>query len=322
MLYHNVWIWENSVIKMVIAVISLLFFGASNAYADRLRIVSSIAPVHAIVLAVIGERAHADLLLKGSASPHHFSLKPSHAQMLQNADFVVLIDFGLESFLQRPVGSVTGITAIELAKSPGTQLWETREIGVLSSVHEKSHSHGHVHGHEGHHDDLHLWLDPLNAIAMADYLATILSTADPDGEAIYRKNSERFKERVEGVTETIQSQLSRYTNQSYVVFHDAFQYFEKRFGLMSPAVLTLNPEIAPSAKVVREIREYLRSSGTRCVFREPQFSPAILSSLTEGLSVTIAELDPLGDNTAMDVDYYPQIIIGMSQSFESCFSQP
>ena len=309
-------------IKMLIAVISFVVFGASNAYADRLRIVSSIAPVHAIVVAVAGERAHADLLLKGSASPHHFSLKPSHAQMLQDADFVVLIDFGLESFLQRPVGSVPGITAIELAKSPGTQLWETREIGVLSSGHEKSHSHGHDHGHEGHHDDLHLWLDPLNAIAMADYLATILSTADPDGEAIYRENSERFKERVEGVTETIQSLLSPYTNQSYVVFHDAFQYFEKRFGLMSPAVLTLNPEIAPSAKVVREIRGYLRSSDTRCVFREPQFSPAILSSLTGGLSVTVAELDPLGDNTAIDADYYPQIVLGMAQSFESCFSQP
>jgi len=313
--------WENSVIKMLIAVISFVVFGASNAYADRLRIVSSIAPVHAIVVAVAGERAHADLLLKGSASPHHFSLKPSHAQMLQDADFVVLIDFGLESFLQRPVGSVPGSTAIELAKSPGTQLWETREIGVLSSGHEKSHSHGHDHGHEGHHDDLHLWLDPLNAIAMADYLATILSTADPDGEAIYRENSERFKERVEGVTETIQSLLSPYTNQSYVVFHDAFQYFEKRFGLMSPAVLTLNPEIAPSAKVVREIRGYLRSSDTRCVFREPQFSTAILSSLTEGLSVTVAELDPLGDNTAMDVDYYPQIVMGMARSLESCFSQ-
>jgi zinc transport system substrate-binding protein len=314
--------WENSVIKTIFsALLLLVLMVSSEVRADRLRIVSSIAPVHAIVTAVIGERAHADLLLKGSASPHHFSLKPSHAQMLQDADFVVLIDFGLESFLQRPVGSVPGITTIELAKSPGTQLWETREIGVLSSGHEKSHSHGHDHGHEGHHDDLHLWLDPLNAIAMADYLATILSTADPDGEAIYRENSERFKERVEGVTETIQSLLSPYTNQSYVVFHDAFQYFEKRFGLMSPAVLTLNPEIAPSAKVVREIRGYLRSSDTRCVFREPQFSTAILSSLTEGLSVTVAELDPLGDNTAMDVDYYPQIVMGMARSLESCFSQ-
>jgi zinc transport system substrate-binding protein len=310
------------VTKMLSSALMLLVLMVSlEVHADRLRIVSSIAPVHAIVIAVTGERAHADLLLKGSASPHHFSLKPSHAQMLQEADFVVLIDFGLESFLQRPVRSAQGIKAIELANSPGIKVWETREIGVLSSEHGKSRSHGHDHDHESHHDDLHLWLDPLNVIAMADYLATVLSTADPDGEAIYRENSERFKERVESVAETIQSQLSPYTNQSYVVFHDAFQYFEKRFGLMSPAVLTLNPEMAPSAKVVREIREYLRSSETRCVFREPQFSPAILSSLTEGLSVTVAELDPLGDNTAMDVDYYPQIILGMAQSLESCFSQ-
>jgi zinc transport system substrate-binding protein len=201
-------------------------------------------------------------------------------------------------------------------------MWETREIGVLSSDQGKSHSRGHDHSHESHRDDLHLWLDPMNAIAMSDYLVSVLSDADPVGEAMYRENATRFKERVELVMKTIQSQLSPYNDQPYVVFHDAFQYFERRFGLMSPAVLTLNPEIAPSAKVVREIREYLRSSGTRCVFREPQFSPAILNSLTGGLSVTVAELDPLGDNTAMDVDYYPQIVLGMAQSFESCFSQP
>ena len=309
-------------LKTLVAVSSLVFFCASSASADRLRIVSSIAPVHAIVVAVAGERAQADLLLKGSASPHHFSLKPSHARLLQEADFVVLVDFELESFLKKPVRSASNSTAIELANAPRIQLWETREIGVLSSDQGKSHSRGHDHGHEGHHDDLHLWLDPMNAIAMSDYLVSVLSDADPAGEAIYRENAARFKERVELVMKTIQSQLSPYSDQPYVVFHDAFQYFEKRFGLMSPAVLTLNPEMAPSAKIVSEIRDYLLSSGTRCVYREPQFSPSILSSMTEGLPITIAELDPLGDGMAIDADYYPQIVLGMAQSFESCFSQP
>jgi len=310
------------VLKTLVAVSSLVFFCASSASADRLRIVSSIAPVHAIVVAVAGERAQADLLLKGSASPHHFSLKPSHARLLQEADFVVLVDFELESFLKKPVRSASNSTAIELANAPRIQLWETREIGVLSSDQGKSHSRGHDHGHEGHHDDLHLWLDPMNAIAMSDYLVSVLSDADPAGEAIYRENAARFKERVELLMKTIQSQLSPYNDQPYVVFHDAFQYFEKRFGLMSPAVLTLNPEMAPSAKIVSEIRDYLLSSGTRCVYREPQFSPSILSSMTEGLPITIAELDPLGDGMAIDADYYPQIVLGMAQSFESCFSQP
>jgi zinc transport system substrate-binding protein len=314
--------WENSVLKTLVAVISLVFFCVSSASADRLRIVSSIAPVHAIVVAVTGERAQADLLLKGSASPHHFSLKPSHARLLQDADFVVLIDFELESFLEKPVHSISDIRAVELGEAPGIKLWETREIGVLSSDHTKSHSHGHDHGHESHHDDLHLWLDPLNAIAMADYFATVLSDADPVGEPFYRANVARFKERAELMMKTIQSQLLPYKNQPYVVFHDAFQYFEKRFGLMSPAILTLNPEMAPSAKVVRQVREYLLSSDTRCVYREPQFSPSILGSMTEGLPITIAELDPLGDGVAIDADYYPQIVLGMAQSFESCFSQP
>ncbi|MEL0224858.1 MAG: zinc ABC transporter substrate-binding protein, partial [Gammaproteobacteria bacterium] len=126
-------------VKTLVAMISLVFFCVSSASADRLRIVSSIAPVHGIVVAVAGERAQADLLLKGSASPHHFSLKPSHARLLQDADFVVLIDFELESFLEKPVRSISGIKTIELADASGIQLWETREIGVLSSDHAESH---------------------------------------------------------------------------------------------------------------------------------------------------------------------------------------
>jgi len=323
MLYHNVFKLEISVIRLIVLMLlSQALVIAPKVYAEQLRIVSSIAPVHAIVVAIGGDRVHADLLLKGSASPHHFSLKPSQAQLLQKADFVVLVDFGLESFLEKTLGSLTSGRAIELAEAPGIQLWDTREIGVLSSEHVKAHSHGHDHGHANHHDDLHLWLDPMNAIEMASYLATVLSAADPAAEAIYRENAAVFRDRVESATKTIRSQLSPYSNQPYVVFHDAFQYFEKRFGLMSPAVLTLNPEMAPSAKVVNEIREYLLSSGTRCVYREPQFSPSILRSMTEGLPITIAELDPLGDGMAIDADYYPEIVLGMAQSFESCFSQP
>lgn len=305
-----------------LALLSFALVIAPQVYAERLRIVSSIAPVHAIVVAVGGDRVQADLLLKGSASPHHFSLKPSQAQLLQKADFVVLVDFGLESFLAKSLRSLTPGRSIELSEAPNIQLWETREIGVLSSEYVKSHSHGHDHGHASHHDDLHLWLDPMNAIEIAGYLATVLSDADPAGETIYRENAAIFRDRVESATKTIRSQLSPYSNRPYVVFHDAFQYFEKRFGLMSPAVLTLNPEMAPSAKVVSEIREYLLSSGTQCVYREPQFSPSILRSMTEGLPITIAELDPLGEGMAIDADYYPQIILEMAQSFESCFSQP
>ena len=305
------------------ALLSAILMFSSQAYADGIRIVSSIAPIHAIVVAVVGERAQADLLLKGSASPHHFSLKPSHARMLQQADFVILVDPGLESFLEKPLRSFNDTQVLRLTDAPGIRLWETRKIGVLEkeSITSHSHSHHHGHDHDAHSDDLHLWLDPNNAIAIAEHLVGVLSKADPQGQPVYQTNFEQFQMRLEQISREVEAQLKPYRNQSYVVFHDAFQYFEKRFDLRSPAVLTLNPEMAPSAKVVREIRDYLAHSDARCVYREPQFSPAILDSLAEGLDVMTAELDPLGDSATVNKDYYPQMILAMARAFESCFAQ-
>jgi zinc transport system substrate-binding protein len=106
-----------------------------------------------------------------------------------------------------------------------------------------------------------------------------------------------------------------------VVFHDAYQYFEKRFDLKAPGVLTLNPEMAASAKVVQELRVYIQQHNVRCAFREPQFSSAILESLIEGLDVDIGIFDPLGASGVRGVALYPQIIEGMADAFEQCVSR-
>ena len=292
----------------------LLLLASSVSRADGLSIVTTITPIQAIVSSIVGERGDVSVLINGSASPHHFALKPSQVRRIQTADLLILVDFGLETFIRRPARMVAKDRVIQLSRSPQLRWLETREIGVIEASHEQS--HGHNHSHSAHEDDLHLWLDPNNAIAMARYVVSVLSAIDPQGQSIYEANLQVFLDEVTATTDQIEARLGRSSDTPYVVFHDAFQYFEKRFRLMTPAVVTLNPEMAPSAKVVREIRELLLNSNTRCVFREPQFSPAILEVLTEGLPVTITELDPLGDGMS-----YTQMLNRMTQGFESCFNQ-
>ena len=259
---------------------------------------------------------------KGSSSPHHFALKPSHARQLQAADALILVDFGLESFLKKPVASLPNLQVVELSGAPGLRLFESREVGRFES--------GIIQWTHGMITrititrlkiDLHLWLDPENGIVMAAHLAEIFATLDPAGADLYQANFQQFRKQMTLQIKRLKARLTPYREKPYVVFHDAYQYFEKRFDLKAPGVLTLNPEMAASAKVVQELRVYIQLHNVRCAFREPQFSSAILESLIEGLDVDIGIFDPLGASGVRGVALYPQIIEGMADAFEQCVSR-
>ena len=197
--------------------------------------------------------------------------------------------------------------------APGLRLFESREVGVLNPLSSNGHTHDHAHHDHETQDDLHLWLDPENGIVMAAHLAEIFAILDPAGADLYQANFQQFRKQM-----TLQIKRLK---KPYVVFHDAYQYFEKRFDLKASGVLTLNPEMAASAKVVQELRVYIQQHNVRCVFREPQFSSAILESLVEGLDVEIGIFDPLGASGVRGVALYPQIIEGMADAFEQCVSR-
>ena len=300
----------------------VLFSGVSLiSKAEGLSVVSSIPPIHSIVQTVMGDRGSASLLLEGSSSPHHFALRPSHARQLQGANALILVDFGLESFLKKPVASLQDLQVVELSSAPGLRLFESREVGVLNPESSNGHTHDHAHHNHATQDDLHLWLDPENGIVMAAYLAHIFAILDPAGADLYQANFQQFRKQMTMQIKRLKARLTPYRETPYVVFHDAYQYFEKRFGLKAPGVLTLNPEMAASAKVVQELRVYIQQHNVRCAFREPQFSSAILESLIEGLDVDIGIFDPLGASGVRGGALYPQIIEGMADAFEQCASR-
>jgi len=287
-------------------------------------VVASIKPVHSLVAAVMADVGEPTLIVKGSASPHTYALRPSDAGALESADVVFWTGHGMELFLGDALETLAGkATVVELADAPGIDLLPMREGGAF-----EAHSHGdegHDHDHEGHdhaHEhgegDMHFWLDPENAKLMVTQIATTLSEADPDNAAAYQANAEAELVKLEALEAEITVTLAPVTDKPFVVFHDAYQYFESRFGLDVAGTVTVTPDVTPGAARIDELKAKVATLGATCVFAEPNFEPTIIRAITESTEAKSGVLDPEGGALTEGVDLYPQLLRGLAASLVDC----
>ena len=197
---------------------------------------------------------------------------------------------------------------------------------------EEEHAHEEEHGYEEeHHDsdhghkhgqfDSHIWLKPANARVIVHYIADYLSEIDPANASIYRKNSERFNARLDEVEAQVESKLSSLEDKPFIVFHDAYQYFEDRFNLSAVGSITINPERTPGAQRIRELKEKIRKLDVVCVFTEPQFDTKLGKLVTEGTQAQVGLIDPLAKNIDAGASLYFELLNEMADSFASCLRQ-
>jgi zinc transport system substrate-binding protein len=253
--------------------------------------VASIYPVHSLVSGVMEGVGEPLLLVRGAATPHDYALRPSDAKALASADVVFWIGPQFETFLAKPLATVKkGASVVALAKAPGIALKENREGGAWET---DDHSHGKEAKHDEDETDMHVWLDPVNAQVMVAAIAETLAAKDPPNAAIYRANGAKVTARLASLNTALAAKLKPVAGVPYVVFHDAYQYFDTRYGLNAIGSVTVSPERQPSAARLRAIRAKIVALKVRCVFGEPQIKPAILASVMEGLDVNTAVLDPL-----------------------------
>ncbi len=186
------------------------------------------------------------------------------------------------------------------------------------------HADSHEHGHHGHDHagslDGHIWLDPDNAAAMMTAIAEALAEADPDNAARYQANADAAIAELGPLSEEVDRLLASAREQSFVVFHDAYQYFEQHFGLEPAVAIAINPEIAPGAATIAAIREQVLDADVACVFSEPQFPSGLTATLTEGTVVASAELDPLGASLEAGPGFYGALLRQMAATMRTCLS--
>ena len=177
-------------------------------------------------------------------------------------------------------------------------------------------------GHAGHDDhgefDVHFWLDPKNAKAMVHEIEEHLSKADPKNAQIYASNADSLMAKLDDLIVEINAELTPVSGKGYIVFHDAYQYFENRFGVSAVGSITVSPEIMPGAERIREIQEKVKSLNATCVFSEPQFEPKLVNTIIQGTTARSGVLDPLGATIEDGPELYFTLIRNLAKSLKEC----
>jgi zinc transport system substrate-binding protein len=301
------------------------------AQAEVPKVVATIKPIHSLVAAVMGDLGTPTLIVKGGASPHTYSLKPSDAQALEAADLVFWTGHGLELFLEDALETLAvKAEVIQLSAVAGIELLPVREGGAFEAhAHEEEGEHAHEeeeHAHEeeeGHNEhagetDMHFWLDPNNAETLTTAIADALAKADPEHAAAYSANAEAYNAELETLAAELDAALADVKAKPFIVFHDAYQYFEQRFGLAVAGSITVTPDSMPGAQRVGELRSKIAEVGASCVFAEPQFQPAIVASIIEGTGAKAGELDPEGATMTEGPGLYADLLRKLVTDLKAC----
>ena len=317
----------------------LTFFTSANA---DIKVVASIKPIHSLASHLMHGVAKPDLIVDGYASPHGFALKPSHAKMLQNADIVFWVGKDVENFLEKPLDSIAKkAEKIELLEIKGLNKLKFRERNIFDDHddhgHKKKDDHddhddhakkedGHKEddhddhdGHEEHHHgehDPHIWLDPINAKVILNEMVEHLIENDAKNASTYKSNLEKALKDIDKLTIEVMTDLNQST--SSIVFHDAYQYFEKRFNVNVLGAFTVNTDVMPGAEQLAEIREVIEHDKVACIFSEPQFNPDIINAVAKDMDIKTGVLDPLGATLSPGKTLYFDLIKNMSKSFKGC----
>jgi len=253
-----------------------------------------------------------ELLLKGASSPHNFNLRPSDARTLSKANVVFWVGPNMEIFLTRPLKTLaTSALIVEFSKTPGLKL-------LSSGLDEGGEISQNANGLKPKNIDPHFWLNPDNAKTLVGEIVKNLGIADPDNAKLYTTNGAALITRLNRLTTELEATLAGVKTVPFIVFHDAFQYFEKRFDLNAIGAIILNPERTPGARKIRQIREKIAAGNIRCIFTEPQFNPAIVKSLTNNTPTQVSVLDPLGADIPAGPAAYATLLRALASALASC----
>ncbi|MDG2033172.1 MAG: zinc ABC transporter substrate-binding protein ZnuA [Rhodospirillales bacterium] len=295
------------------------------------KVVASILPIHSLVAAVMDGVGKPTLLLTGNASPHTYSLKPSQARQISQADAVFWIAHDIESFMAKSIDTLAKKdVSVELGETTGLKLLKYRKGGAWEGEgshddHEKEHGDKHAghddhagHGHGEH--NMHVWLDPQNARIMALAIAQKLKSVDPANAAVYDANAKNVSVRLQALSNKLRDSLIPVKSSPFFVFHDAYQYFEKRYGLNGVGSISVSPERKPGAKRIKELRSKVKSAQVNCIFSEPQFEPAIVKTLIANSKAKAGVLDPLGSGIKPGPNGYFELMENMANAFYRCLA--
>ena len=304
---------------LLFAALSAALWGSATQAANA-AVVASLKPLGFIASAIADGVTDTEVLLPDGASEHDYSLRPSDVKRLQGADLVVWIGPEMEAFMEKSVKNIPNAKQVTIA-----QLNDVKPL-LMKGGDDDDDDHGHndAHGEKSdehhHHGDynMHLWLSPEIARASAVAIHEKLVELMPQSRAKLDANLKDFEAQLAATDKQVGNELAPLKGKGYFVFHDAYGYYEKHYGLTPLGHFTVNPEIQPGAQRLHEIRTQLVEQKATCVFAEPQFRPAVVESVARGTSVRMGTLDPLGTNIKLGKTSYSEFLSQLANQYASC----
>ena len=305
-----------------ILILPLLYITQLMAASD-IKVLVSIKPFHSLVSAIMQDVSEPLLLINGNNSPHSSALRPSSAENLQQADLVFWGGEILEGFLTKPLQSLASrAKLVSLQETAGLRLLPLRS-GIGWQKHETDSANDHSAEDETTSTsgtDPHIWLDPYNAKIISSKIVEILTEMDPQNAQSYRRNGEKYGLRLELLDRKLKAEMTKVAETPYMVFHDAYQYFEKRYQLNVVGSMTLHIGFGSSVRRLTAVRKTIQKEKIRCIFSEPQFSPKLLQTVIAGTNVKQGTLDPLGAGLESGAELYFTLLNNLSHNLSSCLN--
>ena len=337
--------------KLLSLSISATLFG-SVAWADTPNVAVDIAPVHSLVARVMDGVGSPVLIVQPGASPHEYSLRPSDAAALQDADLVFWVGEDLTPWLEGAIETLSENAEVtSLMEAEGTTELELRESALFEAHDHDDHADSDNHDHDDHNDhenhdehdddhaeekdhddhdhddhaehdhgshDTHVWLSPENAAIWLNLIAGKLSAADPDNASAYFSNAVAAREEIEALKTEINEILEPARGKEFIVFHDAYQYFEVAFDIPAAGAISLSDASDPSPARIAEIQGRIRAEGIDCVLTEPQFDPRLVQTVLDGTEANTGVSDPIGANIEPGPSFYPQLLRNLATTLSNC----
>lgn len=307
------------------------------AAADVPSVAVDIPPVQSLVAKVMGELGDPALFIQPGASPHGYSLRPSEARTLDEADLVVWVSHELTPWLASPIDNLAGearhlelmevpnITTLEYREGATFNLADTGEHGHAHAGESHGHDHDHSHDQHGHHHDHshtginpHAWLAPDNARRWLHAIAEQLSELDPDNAAYYRDNAVQSEHELDRLEQQLQERLASSAETRFIVFHDAYQYFEDAFNVHAAGAISIGDASSPSPARIAALQALVKKDNIQCVFSEPQFNTQLVDNVFGDTSAYTGVLDPVGVGLTPGADLYAALLEQMAGEIERC----
>ncbi len=306
----------NRMKQCFLAATLLSAVGGHAALAEVPNVAADIAPVQSLVARVMDGLGTPTVIVRPGASPHGYAMRPSEAGALQEADAVFWIGPALTPWLEGAIDTLAGRASVTpLLEAPGTNVLAFRSGDRFGPQEHEGHDRD-AHAREG--QDPHAWLDPRNAQVWLDVIAQRLGDMDPDNAKAYRANAGAGRAEIAALEAELQDALAPVRDVPFVVFHDAFHYFEARFGLAASGAIALGDASDPGPARIAAVRQTVQGLGVRCVLSEPAFNPSLVQTVMEGSGARTGLVDPMGSDIAPGAAFYPALLRRVGAALIGC----